>query len=160
MHVDDLLLVGSRRFIEHEVVPTLLEKYKVSLEIMQKQGDELEFLKRRHSLSATGQLVIYPHSKHFDKLFDLVGVKKTWKPKHVPGHGMINDFDETEELDPVKASMYRSAVGILLYLAHDLIECQFVIVDLQGTCRNLLNVLGTFSSTWFSTYLAEWTMVC
>ena len=80
MHVDDLLLVGSRRFIEHEVVPTLLEKYKVSLEIMQKQGDELEFLKRKHSLIARGQLVIYPHSKHFEKLFDLVGVKKRGNP--------------------------------------------------------------------------------
>ena len=127
MHVDDLLLVGSKRFIEHEVVPTLLEKYKVSLEILQKQGDELEFLKRRHSLIAPGQLVIYPHSKHFEKLFDMVGVKKTWKPKHVPGHGMINEFDETEELDSDKSSRYRSSVGILLYLAHDLIECQFVI---------------------------------
>ena len=38
MHVDDLLLVGSRSFIEHEVVPTVLEKYKVSLEILKKPG--------------------------------------------------------------------------------------------------------------------------
>ena len=46
MHVDDLLFVGSRNFIRLEVAPTLLEKYKVSLEILQKPGDELEFLKR------------------------------------------------------------------------------------------------------------------
>jgi len=44
MHVDDLLIVGSRNFIGHEVAPTLLEKYKVSLEILQIPGDELEFL--------------------------------------------------------------------------------------------------------------------
>ena len=59
MHVDDLLIVGSRNFIGHEVAPTLLEKYKVSLEILQIPGDELEFL----------------------KLFELVGVKKIWRPK-------------------------------------------------------------------------------
>ena len=45
---------------------------------------------------------------------------------------MVNDFDETEELDADKATKFRSGVGILLYLAHDLIECQFVI---RGTCK-------------------------
>ena len=134
MHVDDLLLVGSRRFIEQEVVPTLLERYKVSLEILQKPNDELEFLKRKHRLIAVGQMAIFPHSKHFEKLFELVGVKKTWRPKNVPGHGMINEFDETMELDAAKATKFRSGVGILLYLAHDLIECQFVI---RGLARHM-----------------------
>ena len=40
---------------------------------------------------------------------------------------MINDFDETKELEASQASRNRSGVGILLYLSHDLIECQFVI---------------------------------
>ena len=52
----------------------------------------------------------------------------------MPGHGMINEFDETMELDAAKATKFRSGVGILLYLAHDLIECQFVI---RGLARHM-----------------------
>ena len=120
-------LAGTRSFIEKQVLPTLLEKHKVSIEIVQKPGDELVFRKRLHRLIAPGQMAIFPHSKHFDKLFDLVGVKKTWRPKHAPGHGMINEFDETKELEPAQASKFTSGVGALLYFSHDLIECQFVI---------------------------------
>ncbi len=101
-----------------------------------KLNDELEFLKRKHRLVAAGQKAIFPHSKHFEKLFELVGDKKTWSPKHVPGHGMINEFDETIELDAAKATKFRSGVGVLLYLAHDLIECQFVI---RGLARHMSN---------------------
>ena len=71
MHVDDLLLVGSRSFIAKQVVPALLEKYKVSIETLQKPGEELVFLKRLHRLIAPGQMTIFPHSMHFDKLFEL-----------------------------------------------------------------------------------------
>ena len=117
MHVDDLLFVGSRNFIRLEVAPTLLEKYKVSLEILQKPGDELEFLKRVsfHIRRTLRSCLNWWESRRFGD------------PKHVPGHGMVNDLDETEELDADKATKFRSGVGILLFLAHDLIECQFVI---------------------------------
>lgn len=73
------------------------------------------------------EMVIYPHNKHFDKLFELLRIRKSWKPKNTPCHGQINDIDETEELDQDNASRFRSGVGVLLYLSHDLIECQFCV---------------------------------
>lgn len=39
---------------------------------------------------------------------------------------MINEVDSTAELGSQQASA-RSAVGVLLYMASDLVECQFTI---------------------------------
>ena len=49
----------------------------------------------------------------------LTGIKATSKPKRVPGHAAIDEADNSEKLDDVEASEYRSGVGILLYLAID-----------------------------------------
>ena len=40
---------------------------------------------------------------------------------------MINEVDSSAELGPQQASTFRSAVGVLLYMASDLVECQFTI---------------------------------
>eukprot|EP00434_Breviolum_minutum_P040749 symbB.v1.2.036227.t1/scaffold5065.1/size52819/1 len=119
LHVDDMLLVGDKDFLEG--------LYKLSIEKMFHAGDEVCFLKRRHVMLSESEMVIYPHNKHFDKLFELLRIRKSWKPKNTPCHGQINEIDETEELDQDNASRFRSGVGVLLYLSHDLIECQFCI---------------------------------
>lgn len=90
-------------------------------------GDEIQFLKKRHVLVDRGHLVIFSHTNHFSKLFELTQVKRSWKPKNVPAHPMINEVDETQPLSSSKTSSFRTCVGILLHLACDLVECQFVI---------------------------------
>ena len=127
LHVDDMLLVGDKDFLEGKLIPILSGLYKLSIEKMFHAGDEVCFLKRRHVMLSESEMVIYPHNKHFDKLFELLRIRKSWKPKNTPCHGQINDIDETEELDQDNASRFRSGVGVLLYLSHDLIECQFCI---------------------------------
>ena len=59
------------------------------------------------------------HPKHFDKLFELMGVKKTWKPKHTPAHAQVLEVTQRPELGAQQSSTYRSAVGILLYPSCD-----------------------------------------
>ena len=54
-------------------------------------------------------------------------MKKTWKPKNVPAHSQILECFETAELNPDRASTFRSAVGILFYLSCDMVECQWAI---------------------------------
>ena len=127
LHVDDMLLVGDAEYLEKKLIPILSGLYKLSIDKMIKPGDEICFLKRRHVMLSDFELVIYPHTKHYDKLFDMLSVKRSWKPKNTPGHSQINDIDETEELEQEECSRFRSGVGVLLYLSHDLIECQFVI---------------------------------
>ena len=87
----------------------------------------MTFLKRNHVLMSKTEMVIYPHEKHFHKLFDLLKITRSWKPKNVPSHTMINEVDPSAELGPQQASTFRSAVGVLLYMASDLVECQFTI---------------------------------
>ena len=139
LHVDDLLVVGDYSFIELQLLPVLKEKYKLSMELMKDPGDEVTFLKRNHVLMSKTEMVIYPHEKHFHKLFDLLKIKRSWKPKNVPSHTMINEIDSSPELGPQQASIFRSAVGVLLYMASDLVECQF-------TIRHLARCMATPTS--------------
>ena len=139
LHVDDLLVVGDYSFTELQLLPVLKEKYKLSMELMKDPGDEVTFLKRNHVLMSKTEMVIYPHEKHFHKLFDLLKIKRSWKPKNVPSHTMINEIDSSAELGPQQASTFRSAVGVLLYMASDLAECQF-------TIRHLARCMATPTS--------------
>ena len=127
LHVDDILVVCGKEYLEDSLLQALNSKYKVNAEVMQFLGDSVTFLKRRLVLEDFDKMIIYPHPKHFTRLFDLVGVKRTWKPKNVPAHSQISECFETPELGTDRASTFRSAVGILLYLSCDMVECQWTI---------------------------------
>ena len=127
LHVDDILVACDEDFLDNKLLATLNSKYKVSAEVVRCLGDSLTFLKRRMVLASNEKILIFPHPKHFDRLFEIVGVKKTWKAKNTPAHSQILECFESPDLPSSDASSYRSAVGILLYLSPDLVECQFVI---------------------------------
>ena len=99
----------------------------MSAEAIRNVGDSITFLKRKIVLEDVLKLVIYPHPKHFDKLFELMVVKKTWKPKHTPAHGQVLEVMQSPELGAQQSSTYRSAVGILLYLSCAMVQCQWMI---------------------------------
>ena len=127
LHVDDILVVCSQSFLYNVLLKVLKTKYKVSAEAIRDVGDSITFLKRNIVLESQLKLVMYPHPKHFDKLFELMGVKKTWKPKHTPAHAQVLEVIESPELGAQQSSTYRSAVGILLYLSCDMVQCQWMI---------------------------------
>ena len=89
LHVDDILVVCSKEYMENCLLKAVQVKYNVSAEVMQFCGDSVTFLKRRLLLESFDKMIVYPHPKHFTRLFELVGVKKTWKPKNVPAHSQI-----------------------------------------------------------------------
>ena len=45
----------------------------------------------------------------------------------MPVHQLLDEPDETNELPADKAKIYRSCIGILLYIASDFVECQHAI---------------------------------
>ena len=49
IHIDDLLIVGSRKTILDELIPALQAKYTVSVEIMSGSGDEVTFSQENSS---------------------------------------------------------------------------------------------------------------
>ena len=56
-----------------------------------------------------------------------MNVKKTCKPKHPPAHAQVLEVMQSPELETQKASTYRSAVGVLLDLSCDMVQCQWMI---------------------------------
>eukprot|EP00435_Cladocopium_sp_Y103_P049927 s1227_g15.t1 len=73
------------------------------------------------------RLSIQQNPRHFDKLFEVVGISDAVHAKKVPCHELMNEVDDTPLLSAEKASRYRFAVGILLYLTSDLVECAYTI---------------------------------
>ena len=43
IHVDDLLVVGTRGAVFDELVPSMQAKYSISMELMSKAGDQVAF---------------------------------------------------------------------------------------------------------------------
>lgn len=127
LHVDDMLIVSEQQYFHDTLLPTVKSRHKTSVQVMETVGDFIEFLKRTHVLVEPGTIHIQHNPRHFDKLFEITGVKDSMHPKKTPCHDLMNQPDKTDELDPAKASLYRSAIGILMYLSSDLVECAYTI---------------------------------
>ena len=131
LHVDDVLCLSNKDYLECVLLPALKAKFKISCEKVENPGDELTFLKRRHMLLSENELAVQSHPKHLERLFDLMHINRNLKPKRTPGHPMLDEPDDTAELGPSDASTYRSCVGVLLYIAADYVECQYTIRGLS-----------------------------
>ena len=127
IHVDDILVVGKRDFVMNRLVKCLKGKYEVSVQTMEKPGDEIQFLKRKMVLHHDGRLSIQTHYKHVQQMCALLGLNKRLQSKKTPGHSDMDLQDLTGELSPDLAKKFRTCVGILLYLASDLPHAQHVV---------------------------------
>ena len=132
MHVDDLLGAGSKKFLVEKLEPALKSKYRVTLHILEHPGDCISFLKRKHTLMSDGRMLLTPSSKHFEKLFALLKVDERSAPKKTPYASVLDEADTSEPLGPAEAKAFRCAIGVLLYLAVDLVECQGAIRALSS----------------------------
>ena len=59
LHVDDVLVVCGKEYLEDCLLKALRIKYKVSAEVMQFCGDSVTFLKRRLVLESFDKILIY-----------------------------------------------------------------------------------------------------
>ena len=131
LHVDDMMVCGHGKYVDEVLIPTLKRFHRISSEFIRNVGDEICFLKRTHRWIDAERLTITPHHKHVEQLMKLTGVRSTTKPKRVPGHPLMEEPDDTDQLEAVETGEYRSCVGILLYFANDLPHCQHAIRHLS-----------------------------
>ena len=61
LHVDDILVVCSKDYLEDGLLKALRIKFKVSAEGMQFCGDSVTFLKRRLVLDSVDKMILYIH---------------------------------------------------------------------------------------------------
>ena len=79
-HVDDVLCLVKHDYLRNVLEPTLRKKCKISLEVLEKAGNELTFLKRRHMLFRERELGIQSHPKHLEKLFEMMKTNRNLSP--------------------------------------------------------------------------------
>eukprot|EP00435_Cladocopium_sp_Y103_P050419 s572_g15.t1 len=59
LHVDDVLCLVKETYLNETLVPALKGKYKIALDVVCKEGDELTFLKRKHVMVGSIKAVTY-----------------------------------------------------------------------------------------------------
>ena len=135
IHVDDILVVGKRKFVMERLVKCLEKTYTISTQFLEKPGDELSFLKRTMTMQNDGRLTIQVHHKHVQHLCELLKLNPKLQNKKTPGHADMDQVDETKDLTQAQATAFRTCVGVLLYLACDMPHCQHVVRYL-ATCSS------------------------
>ena len=132
LHVDDVLGCGEKRYANGVIQPTLAGTYKLTWRTVEKIGDAVTFLKKKHCLISDTELLITPHPKHFEKLFELMRIDINGHPKHTPHLSKLDELDATEPLTSDQAKLFRCCMGILMYVAPDVPSCQNTIRNLSG----------------------------
>ena len=77
-------------------------------------------------------MLLTPSAKHFEKLFTVMKIDERSAPKKTPYASVLDEVDHSALLSADEAKAFRCAIGILLYLAVDLIECQGAIRALSS----------------------------
>ena len=113
------MVVGRRDFLLGKFMTELKRVYDISVQSIEKPGDELTFLKRLYTLQADGRLTVQTREKHISQLCGLLGMNPGCQNKKTPAHADIDKGDNT--------AVYRTCVGILMYLANDVPHAQHVI---------------------------------
>ena len=109
----------------------LEQNYKVTVNVIAVPGQEVHFLKKRHYLLSSTELLIEVSPKHLEKLEILCGHPKHRKSPMPAGH-LPTEKDHDPLLPADQAFKYRSAVGVLLYLQSDLPHAMRAIRHLSG----------------------------
>ena len=121
----------------------------------------MSFLKRKMVLQPDSRITIQTHHKHVDQMCSLLCLNKRLQNKRTPGHAEMDQLDTSGEVSPDQARVFRTCVGILLYLASDLRHCQHVVRHLSTystqptTCsmtilRHLVSYLACHEDIWVS----------
>ena len=130
-----MLAGGLTSFLEEVLLPKLEAKYKLSVQRLSRDGI-VTFLKRRHMVHGGDGILLAPHPKHYEKLFSLLGIHENAIPKKTPYDPRLDEVDQSAHLSESDAHVLRSCVGILLYMATDLVESQNAIRALSSSMAN------------------------
>ena len=128
VHVDDVLLVGNEKDLEwfkKEVASGLT--IKVDGPHAQGSGDIMFYLKKRITLLPEG-ILVQPNGTYIPKLINMLKISGRRK-KGLPHHAVLetynSEFPEQDVLTGEEASLFRSALGLILYFSHDRPDISF-----------------------------------
>ena len=127
-HIDDLLVVGSKEFILG-FHGELSKELKLKIEGPLQCGDEgsIYYLKRELQFTEHG-IYVAPSSRYIPRLLEILKIKDR-RGRTVPHHGCLEIFDaasiaDDEFLNGDEAKVFRSALGICIYLSQERCDIQ------------------------------------
>jgi hypothetical protein len=115
VHVDDVMLMGDKTYVQEIFLPLLKKKLDLSCELLKNVGDSISFLKRLYVRVGDG-IVVKPGNyiqkmlEAFEERFGMVRIQQ------VPADGGIQVQDGSQELHGADSTTYRSVTGMALYL--------------------------------------------
>ena len=132
-HVDDLQIVGGEKRGEDLLNGMKKSGLKVQIEgPVSIDGGQCRFLKRLFQGDGTG-IVVIPEQKYVEKLCLLLGLQKA-SPKPTPLPSSLVHPSADAELVGEEYNVYRSALGLLLYMSSDYPELHFGVRMLGSRC--------------------------
>ena len=132
-HVDDLQLVGSQQDVEK-----LLDSFRKQAWTLQVQGPcspkvagQCAFLKRQFASDGSGSMTVRMDQKYVKKLVDLLDLRVN-KGKLTPTTGTFQKGLQGQPLSKEELSLYRTCVGILLYMSTERPDIQCAVRQLAS----------------------------
>ena len=130
VHVDDVMFTGRQKPVD-VFVNKLKEKFDVEISMITKHNDEFSFLKRKYIYVPEG-LLVRPgqYATRMIKTFeDKYGpVRK----QRLPATSDIQDADGSNVVPHEDASVFRSIVGMGIYLSQERLDISFAIKELAS----------------------------
>ena len=131
VHVDDILLVCEPedvRWFEQAVGSTLT--MKIDGPHLPASGEQLMYLKKRITMKEEG-ILIQPNATYVPKLVGMMKISNR-RRKGLPYHATLETFNAefmvaSEQLDAESAALFRSGLGLCLYIAMDRPDIQFAV---------------------------------
>ena len=138
IHIDDELVAAESMEEAHWFIGELKKKFKVQVEGpfptgSTGAGEELSYLKKTYVFTGEG-ILVKPNKKYIESLLKLYDVDNR-KYKQVPEHSLLGQVDFSEELDQQKQSLFRSGLGVAMYLAQDRIDIQYCVKTLASSMK-------------------------
>ena len=125
LHVDDLFIVGKRSWLLEQFVTAMSGEFECTWNIASKEDESISFLKRNLRVTANG-VIVQAQGDLITKLCEVVGLSER-KTSPVPCSKEILKVSSSKPLNSERASTFRTAIGIAMYLSSDRVDCAFAI---------------------------------
>ena len=130
VHVDDVMFTGRQKPVD-AFVDKLKEKFDVEVSMIRNYDDEFSFLKRKYIYIPEG-LLVRPgqYATRMIKTFeDKYGPVRR---QRLPATSDIQDADGSNAVPYEDASIFRSIVGMGIYLSQERLDISFAIKELAS----------------------------
>ena len=131
VHVDGMMVMGEGQYMREVFIPMLKNKFELSCHLLEKDGDELSFLKRAYKLLEDG-ISIMP-GKYIQNMLEIFeSAHGLVKRSKVPCDASIQTADSSEPLGAEDSALYRSLVGMAIYLGQERYDICFCVKELAS----------------------------